>query len=98
MSPSAVFRKSEIVPRPSEKRRGQKRDRTRENVQKSLRRIMRRLDRIRKAHDVDFYFCAKYRKFYVYTSSPHFRPSAKEIVGSSPPSTDQVLTTTQDEN
>lgn len=46
---------------------------------------MRRLDRIRKAYGVDFYFCAKYRKFYEYMSSPHFRPSPREIVGSSPP-------------
>jgi hypothetical protein len=59
---------------------------------------MRRLDRIRKAHGVDFYFCAKYRKFYEYMSSPHFRPSAREIVRSSPPSTDPILTITQDEN
>jgi hypothetical protein len=59
---------------------------------------MGRLDRIRKAHGVEFYFCAKYRKFYEYMSSPHFKPSAREIVGSSPPSTDQILTINQEEN
>ena len=87
-----------MKPRPSHGESGQKRDRTKENVQRSLRRIMRRLDRIRKAHGVDFYFCARYRKFYEYMSSPHFRPSAREIVGSSPPSTAQILTIAQDEN
>ena len=65
-----------------------KRDRTRENVQKSLNRVMKRLDRIKKTYSVDFYFCAKYRRFFEYTTSPDFRPTAREIVSSvAPPKT-----------
>ncbi|KAJ9129871.1 hypothetical protein NKR23_g12431 [Pleurostoma richardsiae] len=47
---------------------------------------MSRLDKIKKAYGVDLYFCAKYRKFYEYMSTPHFRPSAREIDGNYPPS------------
>lgn len=41
---------------------------------------MKRIDRIKKTYGVEFYFCAKYYKFYEYMSSPHFRPTAREIV------------------
>ncbi|KAJ9130683.1 hypothetical protein NKR23_g12091 [Pleurostoma richardsiae] len=63
-----------------------KRSRTRENVQKSLRRMMKRIDRMKKTYGVEFYFCAKYYKFYEYMSSPYFRPTAREINENYPPS------------
>ena len=65
--------------------KGGKCDRTVENVQKSLHRMMKRLNRIKKTYNVDFYFFAKYRRFFKYTISPDFRPIACEIVSSIAP-------------
>ncbi|KAJ9131275.1 hypothetical protein NKR23_g11760 [Pleurostoma richardsiae] len=40
---------------------------------------------MKKTYGVEFYFCAKYYKFYEYMSSPHFRPTAREINENYPP-------------
>lgn len=58
----------------------QKRNRRGENVTRSLRNIMKRLDTLRSKYDVDIYFCARHGRYFEYSSSPSFRPSMLDIV------------------
>ncbi|KAH8653616.1 hypothetical protein BX600DRAFT_471249 [Xylariales sp. PMI_506] len=60
------------------------RDRSRENCSKSIRNIMKRLDRLKKKYPMEIYFCAKFGRFHEYKSSPLFRPSASEVAQSYP--------------
>ncbi|KAJ9129720.1 hypothetical protein NKR23_g12475 [Pleurostoma richardsiae] len=51
---------------------------------------MKRIDWMKKTYGVEFYFCAKYYKFYEYMSSPYFRPTAREINENYPPSVKSI--------
>lgn len=57
-----------------------KRNRKKENFSRNIHSLMKRMDKIVKKYNVDLYFCAKYDKYFAYTSSPSFAPRLEDIV------------------
>lgn len=58
------------------------RDRTNESVSRSLQSVMRRLDHLNHKYGIDVYLCAKYKRYFEYTTTPSFRPTALDIKNS----------------
>lgn len=75
-----------------------KRNRTNENFAKSMRSIVRRLDRIHRQYGAEIYVCAKYRKYFEYASHPSLPATRREIVGRLAPSKTRWLISTKDES
>lgn len=58
-----------------------KRNRKKENFAKSMRSLMKRLEAINHKYNADIYFCAKYSRWFEFTTGANLPPRADEIVG-----------------
>ncbi|KAM9875997.1 hypothetical protein VDGL01_09900 [Verticillium dahliae] len=61
------------------RRTERKRDRKKENFAKSMRSLMKRLLVINEKYDADIYFCAKYSRWFEFSTDASLPPTSEQI-------------------